>query len=377
MELNIWSVLLIAFASQNIFLLAAFATRPASNKRAATWLLLLLTTTLLILISNLLSATHIYRLAPKVTGFARGMVLLFGPLLYGYATALLDKNRPFKTRDLLHFLPYCLAQVLILKQSLYITSDEARASIHAMMTDGVPTSVVGAMWFVVYALHLGFYCFLISRKLQVSYEPEEELLVIPIAQRVLWLKKLWWVLGTVALLFTTIAVLVLATGRYHIIGNYIYNFALAGMVYLIAFQHIKDQNLVVSGFSGKYRSQKTDAAQTEAIHARLLELFEKEKIFTDAGLTLPVLAKRIATPPHLVSQVINTQFGKSLSDLLNEYRIREFLARVHDPQFAHYSIIGLAYDVGYNSKSTFNAAFKKITGKTPSAYLKEKDKLSL
>ena len=376
MQLNIWSVLLIAFASQNIFLLAVFATRPASNKRAATWLLLLLTTTLLILISNLLSATHIYRLAPKVTDFARGMVLLFGPLLYSYAVALLDKNRPFKTSDLLHFLPYAIARIFILKQSFRITDEMARASIDALITTGVPTSPAGAIWFVAYALHLGFYCFLLHNKLQQSYQSEEEHLIIPIAQRVQWLKKLWRILGAIALLFSLIAVLVLFTGRYHIIGNYIYNFVLAGFVYLIAFQHIKDQNIVVSGFSGKYRSQKTDTAQTEAIHARLLELFEKEKVFTDADLNLPALAKLTDAPVHLVSQVINTQFGKSLSDLLNEYRIREFLERVNDPQFAHYSIIGLAYDVGYNSKSTFNAAFKKLTGKTPSAYLKEKDKPS-
>jgi len=290
--------------------------------------------------------------------------------------ALLDKNRPFKTRDLLHFLPYGIARIFILKQSFYVTDEMARSSIDAMITTGVPTTPAGAMWFVAYALHLGFYCFLLHKKLRQSYQSEEEHLIIPIAQRVEWLKKLWRVLGAVAVVFGVIAVLVLFTGKYHIIGNYIYNFALAGLVYLIAFQHIKDQNIVVSGFSGKYRSHKTDTSQTEAIHARLLELFEKEKIFTDAGLTLPVLAKRADAPPHLVSQVVNTQFGKSLNDLINEYRIREFLERVHDPQFAHYSIIGLAYDVGYNSKSTFNAAFKKLTGKTPSAYLKEKDKPS-
>ena len=72
----------------------------------------------------------------------------------------------------------------------------------------------------------------------------------------------------------------------------------------------------------------------------------------------------------MLSQVINEQLNKNFSELMNCYRIGEFKTRLADPKYGHHSIMGIAYEVGYNSKSSFNEAFKKLNGVTPSAYLK-------
>jgi AraC-like DNA-binding protein len=75
-------------------------------------------------------------------------------------------------------------------------------------------------------------------------------------------------------------------------------------------------------------------------------------------------------PIHLVSKLIHERFGKSFTDLVNEYRVREFVIRAGSGDYSAHSILGIAFDVGFSSKSAFNNAFKKITGKTPSEFRK-------
>ena len=102
----------------------------------------------------------------------------------------------------------------------------------------------------------------------------------------------------------------------------------------------------------------------------VLHTFEHEKIFLDPNLRIETLAKKINTTPHIISRTVNEGLGKNFSELVSHYRIDEFKKRLNDAKYARYSIIGIAYDVGFNSKSSFNGAFKKQTGFTPSQYQK-------
>jgi AraC-like DNA-binding protein len=76
-------------------------------------------------------------------------------------------------------------------------------------------------------------------------------------------------------------------------------------------------------------------------------------------------------PSYQLSRLINETFGRSFTDFVNEHRVREFVRRANAPEFASHSIYGIALDVGFNSKSSFNTAFKKFTGKTPSEVRKK------
>ena len=67
---------------------------------------------------------------------------------------------------------------------------------------------------------------------------------------------------------------------------------------------------------------------------------------------------------------INEQLGKNFYDFINAYRVEAFKAKLQDPKFAAYSILGVALESGFKSKSSFNAIFKKVTGMTPSQYKK-------
>ncbi len=106
-----------------------------------------------------------------------------------------------------------------------------------------------------------------------------------------------------------------------------------------------------------------------ASRERMLAYMDAEKPFLDPDLSLPDLARRLKTTPVLLSQVINTGVGKNFNDFINEYRVNEFKRQVREPANAHLSFLGLALDCGFNSKATFNRAFKKFTGTSPGEFL--------
>ena len=92
------------------------------------------------------------------------------------------------------------------------------------------------------------------------------------------------------------------------------------------------------------------------------------KPFLSSTINLPDFAKEISIPSRYISQVLNEELGMSFYDLINTYRIEEAKNLLSDPEYGDSSIIDIAYDCGFNSKSVFNAAFKKYTGTTPSEF---------
>lgn len=99
--------------------------------------------------------------------------------------------------------------------------------------------------------------------------------------------------------------------------------------------------------------------------ARLLTLMAEERPWLEPELTLAELAQRLRLHPAQLSRLINLGCGQSFSDFVNRYRVQEAQRKLADPRFAHYSLVGVALESGFNSKSTFNRVFKKLTGQVP------------
>jgi AraC-like DNA-binding protein len=119
------------------------------------------------------------------------------------------------------------------------------------------------------------------------------------------------------------------------------------------------------------RYAKSGLKEEEAtkILERLEEMMRKEKPFKDSELTLSDLAQKLAIQPNQLSQAINSITGKSFYHYINSCRIEEFLAIAALSENSKYTYISLAYDCGFNSKTTFNKYFKLQTGQTPSEHL--------
>ncbi|WP_315824842.1 AraC family transcriptional regulator [Paraflavitalea speifideaquila] len=111
------------------------------------------------------------------------------------------------------------------------------------------------------------------------------------------------------------------------------------------------------------------AEKIQQVAQLIIEALETRKLFLDPELSLQKLAKEIKTPTAIVSAVINKSFQKSFRNLINEYRIAAVKARFHDPRSNQFSILGIAYDCGFNSEASFYRIFKTSVGLSPKEYL--------
>lgn len=97
----------------------------------------------------------------------------------------------------------------------------------------------------------------------------------------------------------------------------------------------------------------------------------KDKAYLDQDLSLKSLAERLDISSGYLSQIINQYEEKNFFDFVNGHRVNEVKQKITDSAFDHLSLLGIAYESGFKSKSTFNLAFKKLSGMTPTAYKKQ------
>ena len=120
----------------------------------------------------------------------------------------------------------------------------------------------------------------------------------------------------------------------------------------------------------RYSKSSLNVENILEIHAALIKVLNEKQPYLNPELKLTDLAVLLGVHPNHLSQVINSQYGKSFYDLINERRIQEFIFRLKQKESKQYTLVALAYDCGFNSKASFNRNFKKYTQLTPSDYYK-------
>lgn len=128
------------------------------------------------------------------------------------------------------------------------------------------------------------------------------------------------------------------------------------------------------GYQKRKKKNKIIHAKSNEIVNKIIETMNKDKLYLNSTFSLNKLSSHIKLPSHVVSSIINDEIGKSFVQLINSYRIED-AKRLLEERNRNISIFCIAMEVGYNSVSTFNRAFKKIEGITPSEYQKNIDVL--
>jgi adenylate cyclase len=123
----------------------------------------------------------------------------------------------------------------------------------------------------------------------------------------------------------------------------------------------------------KYKRTTFTRQQAQEIEKKLSEVMDKEKPYINPRLSSPDLAEMIDITTNQLSQFLNEHLNKNFYDYVNSFRLKEFQQLCKNPKYSHLSILGLAYECGFNSKTTFNAFFKKEMGVTPSEYYRSKN----
>jgi AraC-like DNA-binding protein len=110
--------------------------------------------------------------------------------------------------------------------------------------------------------------------------------------------------------------------------------------------------------------------EQEAYVRKLEQLMMDNRVYTEPTLSLRTLAQKIDLNVNRLSWLFNKVLGKNFNEYVNRLRIEEFKRKAPDPNFSNYTILGIAYECGFNSKSVFNEFFKKAEGVSPSIWLK-------
>lgn len=119
--------------------------------------------------------------------------------------------------------------------------------------------------------------------------------------------------------------------------------------------------------------QKSGLTREEAEHyaKQLLRIMEEQKLYQDSELKLADLAKELSISSHNLTEILNQYMGQNFYDFVNHYRVKEVKQKLLGPDSKNKTVLALALDAGFNSKSSFNSLFKKQTGMTPSQFRKK------
>ncbi len=244
----------------------------------------------------------------------------FGPLLYFFVRKIADTGYKAKLRDSLYFIPFIVQFVLPAAAVSFIA----------------PLSVVIYLVICQHRLRL--------MNQQVKFSGGDR------GRRVWrWLQYpvlALFLISPLSLIYVPIFILLL----------------MSIMIWVAVVSYFRPEAVPVNQLASSELKQKA---------AWLKNTVKEKRYYEDPELSLSSLADKLGMVPHEVSRIINTIFKKSFTDFINEFRVADVIRKMKNPAYTHITLLGMAYDAGFNSQSTFHRTFKEITGKTPAEYKKE------
>jgi ligand-binding sensor domain-containing protein/AraC-like DNA-binding protein len=155
--------------------------------------------------------------------------------------------------------------------------------------------------------------------------------------------------------------------------TFLFRFALPAVfiTFLLMIWYLIGKQIRMRISSRKYEFSSLTDAQIHSIVFRLQQLMKKETLYLDADVSIEKVARRLGVTTKHLSQSLNQDLHINFKTFINQYRIEAAKKKIIDPSEKDFVLLKIAFDVGFNSKSVFNSAFKKITGLTPSEYRKQ------
>lgn len=362
-EFNLSVVVLGMIISQGIF---AAILLLANGKRAQAkrYLGLMVLAFSLWLCDAFFSYAGIYRQNPNFYFLPIYFSLGFGPLLYIYTKSLVLKKFSFERSDWLHFIAVFLqfALYVFLRLKDYTFRRWFWMEVHEPFTYNLEFNLS-----LVSLLVYTFLSYRLVRRYQdmISNEFSE---ISKFDLR--WLRQLF--LGISILSIAWLFEAFLRTFFNYFPDQVVLVLPMGLLVLFLAVGGLFQQN-IIHGLSSV--PLKAIREESKPIDQKLLERVTKkmisEKYYLDPELSLETFAKQLNLPKRQVSECINNGLQLPFIDFVNKHRVEHIKGLMQDEAYQKYSLLGLAFDSGFNSKSTFNRVFKKISGSSPSAYQKK------
>ncbi len=290
----------------------------------------------------------------------------FGPLIYFYVKSLTNSDFHFTGKNWLHFIPVAIQALVYV--FLSFQSYEFRnwfwANVHYPITYSIEFD---GTW-----LSLLVYLILSLRLLQKYSHYVQENFSETSRLTLRWLRVLLLILAVICGQW---AVELVLRDIFHTFYQYDYSYWLL-CVFLIALgvAGLQQGNLASVQFQPEPAVDMTASPAKVTIDVnpdyieRIRASMTIQKLYLNPTLTLTELAQHVALNPKVVSQVINAGIGKSFNDFVNDYRVDEVKQRLRTNDMARLTLLGIALESGFNSKTTFNRIFRQHTGQSPSEF---------
>jgi len=353
--------------SQSLFaglLIATKKPRTTANRILAAWIFL----TCIELSFALINSKGIEMYSFPFVSFT------YGPLLYLYISFMTDSEKKFKWLSLLHFVPFITFFVVSV---IFRTKPLLRDLRNFFEPDRfislrIVYSTVMFLSVTVYSM----LAFILIRRHQDNLKN-----LISYTSNVItlnWLKIL-------SISFYVAFLILFILGGLNMIGDIIPfdpYFVVFGFISAFSFVYsflgirqpvIFGQEIEINGETKKDESEKYLKSglkddQADKYLELLINIMETDKPYLDRDLSIHDLSVITNIPKHHITQVLNEKHGKNFFTFINEYRVKEVISRFSDPANNNFTILAIAYDSGFNSKTTFNSIFKLQTSLTPSEF---------
>lgn len=312
----------------------------------------------------------------ELNGFPRGVSLLFGPVVYFYFRAQVNRSFKLGKKDLWHFLPYLI--YFVYEFSAFIQGPEAVVARYESDYNLYFSYLFQIARWASYIFYL-FKCLGIYKQYRawsLNQFSNTELINFNWFRDFLYAMVFW-------LLFREVMNILDGFLDLEFYQDWWWNLALVAVALYIGLAGMAQRQPGKIEFDmdspdGPPNPVRDDApaggktldSEKAAIAKKLTVLMEKDRLFLQPDLNLDELARHLQVSKPLVSATINQVFEQNFNDFVNDMRIAEFI-RLYELHGEKYTLISLAYDSGFNSKATFNRAFKKSKGTSPIEFLRQ------
>jgi AraC-like DNA-binding protein len=375
---DLFSLFMLLGCVQGLILAYVFLSHAKGSNRSTLFLGILILAMSLIISDVWLGYTHYMFRVLWLVDFSEPLNLLMAPTAFLYTKTGVNHHVP--KRGWMHFIPSMIYLaymcLLIYPQSLAFKYNANIGSFHPEL-ERIAATTYGSEWMFYPKWHIndltfasmviysvaGFW-FLIRafRERGIPFFTGEK-------SSLSWFRDM-----SLQLTFLIVVFFVVRISFRHDLGDHIIAAFISLIIYIISFTVVR-KSLFFHEPNERAARKYEKSSLTQEIQSATLGKLEAvmfaEKPFLDPGLSMPTLSKRLGVSTHHLSQILNEELKQSFFDFLGGYRIREAQRLLADEGKAYIKIEEIGQMVGYNSKSAFNTAFRKITGSTPSEYRKK------
>jgi AraC-like DNA-binding protein len=374
---NIWAIIILFGAVQGLFL-SVYLFSKSENRDANKWLAFLLTVISLHLIEYAADITGLTLQFPFLIAITYPLLFFMGPLYYIYCRYLLDKSYKTTFKTVAHFLPSLI--VLLLMMPFYSMSAEDKLK---LMSGIVPddTIKIPTAQLIFMGVHVAQTVAYIFASYKFIDKKEEELKHFSsdvfVVKKLDWLNAFSLYFSIYFLLYFIVVVLLTFINSYQVQLDYLLLLITSISMYAIGYSAISNPEIFkaipefeLQSFelnTGKQVNGSRNSTRFPELKDQLLQYMDANKPYLKSDLKISELADSLSIPYYQLSQLINDEFLVNFYDFINKYRVEEAKKLLIEDD-RNFKILAIAYEVGFNSKATFNRVFKKFTDLTPSEF---------